>query len=68
MRLSTRIDRVARSVSPSERFAACAMCGGMGRVTVSVVNEAEPLPGAPGCPRCGEVYQVLIVRKDADAA
>jgi hypothetical protein len=44
------------------------MCGGIGRVTVSVVNEAEPLPDAPGCPQCGEVYQIVIIRKDADAA
>ena len=67
MRLNTRIDRAAR-VLALPRSSACSMCGGMGRVTVSVVNEAEPLPGAPGCPQCGEVYQVLIIRKDADAA
>jgi transposase len=44
------------------------MCGGMGRISVDVVIESEPPPAAPGCPQCGEVYQVLIIRKDADAA
>jgi hypothetical protein len=66
MRLATRIDQVARQHVPA-RQAACAMCGGLGRVTVSVVNEAEPFPQPPGCPRCGEVYQIIIRRRDADS-
>jgi hypothetical protein len=67
MRLDTRIDQAARLYAPP-RSTTCGLCGGVGRVTVDVVNKSEPRPDAPGCPQCGEVYQILIIRKDGYAA
>lgn len=58
MHIESRLRMLERSHAPGPR--GCPVCGGKGKLVVSMVDEDEPDPVPEGCPHCGEVQQIII--------